>query len=404
MQPSASKAGLLLQCGWAFNNPEVPKTLANEPMKYGSAFHEVLATSLEAGVPPKLSAATVPAVVKKFGIEHVDTFRQHTHDAYGTLFDWLNGANQWDANFLPAPKGAVIVEQAVAYDVVSRKARFAAPVDEHHVYTDVTPDEHPGTVDLAMRLGLYKTRLPIRLRDAVLVLDHKTGVTCDAPRDSAQLKSLALAFAKLWGAKRAIVAINHAPRDGIPAVFADELSAEDLEEHAHKLKPAFSRIGDGSLRPGPECGYCAGNAVCPAYGGSLAALTSSLQLASEPLEDEARKSLALTQSPKTGGDKLTIDTPQGMGLTHMILQMMDRVHKDWSERIKNKLREDPDFCGVRPDGMMTVLKVVERENLSLASIKRACSVPEAQKIEKMLREKGCIEKTPREELRAVRDR
>ena len=60
MQPTMSKAGLLLQCGWAFRNPLVAKVTANVPMRYGSAFHEIIASALEAGVPPKLSLATYP--------------------------------------------------------------------------------------------------------------------------------------------------------------------------------------------------------------------------------------------------------------------------------------------------------------------------------------------------------
>ena len=270
-------------------------------MKYGSAFHELVASSLESGVPPKLSLGALPNIAEKFEVD-AQELREHTQDAYLTLLDWLGGRNAWSMNLLPAPKqGAIIVEKAIAYNTVTGTARLAPPVDENHVYRDVTDDEHPGTVDLAINLRAYPAkRIPARFRKAVIILDHKTGMSFDPPRESAQLKSLAVAFARLWGCDRAIVAINHAPRGGIPAVFADELTPDELEEHARLLGPAFQRIGDGSLRPGPECGYCAGNTTCPAYGGSLAALTKELRYMDgasppEPLVQEAHKALSTHQ-------------------------------------------------------------------------------------------------------------
>jgi hypothetical protein len=396
-----SKAGLVTQCGWAFRNDLVPKVIANVPMKYGSAFHEVVAASLESGVAPKLSLAALPSVAEKFDVD-VDELRQHTQDAYLTLCDWLGGRNAWSMNLLPAPKGAVVVEKAIAYDTATDTARLAPPVDENHVYHDVNDDEHPGTVDVAINLRLYPAkRIPARFRKAVIILDHKTGMSFDTPSESAQLKSLAVAFARLWGCDRAIVGINHAPRGGIPAVFADELGPEELAEHARKLQAAFPRIGDGSLRPGPECGYCAGNTVCPAYGGSLAALTKELRYMDgagpiEPLVQEARAALGQHQ-------RLDLNTPEGLGTLHMVLQMMGQVKDTYTDILKQKIRDG--MLAQRPDGKFAVLRTIERDNLSLASIKRAFKKPgEAAKIEKMLRDGGAIEKLPREELRAVDDR
>jgi hypothetical protein len=396
-----SKAGLLLQCQWPFRNPLVAKVTANVPMRYGSAFHEIIASALEAGVPPKLSLAAVPNIATKFNVS-ADELRQHTQDAYLTLLDWLGGRNAWDMNLLPVPKGAIVIEKAIAYDTASDRARLAPPVDDDHVYHDVTDDEHPGTVDVAINLRLYGKRVPARFRKAVIVLDHKTGMTFDPPRESAQLRSLAVAFARLWGSDRAIVAINHAPRDGVPAIFADELTPAELDAHAKLLGPAFQRIGDGSLRPGPECGYCSGNSVCPAYGGSLAGLTKELRRMEgaappEPLMQEARKALSVA-SPA----KLDLDTPEGLGTLHMILQMMRKVDDTYSEVLRQKIRDG--MLAVRPDGKFTVIKTIMRDNLSLASIKRAFKPSEAAKIEKMLRDGGAIEKLPREELRAVDDR
>jgi len=399
MQPTMSKAGLLLQCGWAFRNPLVPKVIANVPMRYGSAFHEVVANSLEAGVPPKLSLAALPNVAERFGVDAAE-LREHAQEGYLTLLDWLGGRNAWSMNLLPVPKGAIIIEKAIAYDTVTGKARLVSSVDENHVYTDVTDDEHPGTVDLAINLKAYGKRVPARLRRAVIVLDHKTGMTFDTPRESHQLRSLAVAFCRYWGADRAIVAINHAPRDGVPAIFADELTPAELQAHADLLGPAFQRIGDGSLRPGPECGYCAANSVCPVYGGSLAGLTRELRAMDgsllEPLQQEAGKAVRPV-------GQLDLDTPEGLGKLHMILQMMRKMDETYTEVLKQKLREG--VVAVRPDGKLSVLKTVERDNLSLASIRRAFTKPgEAARIEKMLRDAGAIEKLPREELRAVDDR
>ncbi len=402
MQPTMSKSGLLLQCGWAFHNPLVPETVANVPMRYGSAFHELLAVSLGAGAPPKLALAALPEIAARFDVD-ADELRQHAADAYITLLDWLGGRNAWSMNLLPAPPGAIVIEEAIAYDTRADKSRMVTAVDADHVYRDVTADEQPGTVDIAINLRKYGKRIPARFRKAVLICDHKTGMSFDPPRESAQLRSLAVAFARLWGCDRAIVGINHAPRGGISAVFADELTPAELSAHAACLQAAFPRIGDGSLRPGPECGYCPGNAVCPAHGGSLASLTGELRRmdgirGAEPLAQEAAKALALGKS----SPQLDLNTPEGLGVVVSLLQMMRRMDDTYTPIIKQKIR-DGMLC-VTPEGKFGVLKTVERDNLSIASIKRAFKKPgEAARVEKMLRDAGAIEKLPREELRMVDD-
>ena len=82
--------------------------------------------------------------------------------------------------------------------------------------------------------------------------------------------------------------------------------------------------------------------------------------------------------------------------------MMRKVDETYTDILKQRIRDGQ--LAQRPDGKFAVLRTVERDNLSLASIKRAFKPAEAAKIEKMLRDGGAIEKLPREELRAVDDR
>ncbi len=406
-QPSMSKAGQLLQCSWAFDNPLVPRVQANTYMKRGSAFHELLASSLDSGVPPKLSLSAAPAIAERYEVD-VDELRTHAAPAYDKLRDWLSGNNPWKVKLLPAPKGAIIVEKSIALHVPSGQARFIANPDENHIYQEAGEGDHPGTVDIAINLKLYGTRIPARLRDAVIVLDHKTGLTFDPPRENAQLKSLGVAFVRVWKQKRAIVGILHAHIESMPEVYVDELSGDALDAHAEALKEPFHRIGDGSMRPGSSCDWCAANGVCPTRGGSLVQIASLVGRSDvEPLAEEAQKKLGAANGNGLARKHIDLDTPEGMGLGQMILQFVRKVDDTWSAHIKANLRKG--MVGVRPDGKILELKTTMRENLSLASLRRAVDrgklkKSEYDKLEKQLRDIGAIETLEREEMRAVDDR
>lgn len=398
-QPTMSRAHLLLRCTWPFRNPLVPRVIANEAMKFGSAAHYGLEAGLKT-ISPQIPSAALAAAATKYEVD-LDELTSHTTDAYRALREWLNGSNAWNAHLWPPPKKAILVEQAVCLNVVTGKARLHPGVDEHHIYQDILDHEHPGTADLVIDLAAYGRRIPPRLRDAVLVLDHKTGLTFDPPRESAQLKSLALGFARHFRRKRAVVAILHAPRSeagGVAAVYADELSAEDLKGYLSELRRAWARLGDESLRPHAGCDWCQAVSVCPAYGGSLATLADSLEKR-DPLVEVAHETLA----PRP---RLDLSSPESAGTVHMLLQMLRRVDDDWTRRLKVWLREGPSRVGIRPDGKITTLVETSREHLSLASLKRACGASGTlyAQWEKELRDLGAIENLAREELRAVDDR
>jgi hypothetical protein len=401
-QPSMSKAQQLLQCSWAFNNPVVPRVEANEYMRYGSAYHELVAVSLENGVAPQLSLAAAPNIAEKFNVD-VEELKAHAAPAYERFIEWLSGGNPWGAKLLPVPKGAIIIEKSVALHVPTGKARFIANPDEQHIYQEAGEGDHPGTVDVAIDFGRYGKRLPERLRDAVGVFDHKTGLTFDPPRENAQLKSLGVAFVRIWKRRRAVLGIVHAHRESVPEVYVDEVSGEVLDAHAESLKQPFARIGDGSMRPGSSCDWCAGNSVCPTRGGSLVQIASLVSRQEEPLVETAREKLGVN-----GGRKyIDLDTPDGAGLAHMILQFTRKVDDEWSARIKANVRKG--LVAVRPDGKLLELKQTQRENLSLASLRRALERKKItqkryDELEKQLRDIGAIEVLEREELRAVDDR
>lgn len=382
--PTMSKLGLLLKCQWPWNRPEILPIAANEPMRYGSAFHGVMQERLDPKASPQASARlAIEKMAKDFDVE-ADEIAAHATDAFNVLDTWLRGDNPWKKSFL-GPKTKRYVEQAIAYNPRTNKARFIPPPDERHQYAHNPVTEIPGTVDLAVSGLTWR-------KDTVLILDHKTGMFAENPGESDQLHGLALAFCRLLKAKHAIVAIFHAPRRDMysaerpPAqVFADELSVSDLEDYRHKLIAAMARVGDGSLTPGSHCQRCHGIVACPLYAGGLVAIRGADGKA--PL-DAAKMKFDLT-------------THKGLTEAHEVIKAYDKAREAVYDAIKQRIVEHGP--AVRSDGRLLAIVTSKRKNLSQASILRAYGAVKGAKEIARLAADGAIEEVPRQELRVVND-
>lgn len=385
MQPSMSKAELLLACQWwAGGNVPKPYEEVGEPARYGSAFHEVMAARVAGFPDPDVS---------KWGIPDPTSLVAHVEKARGVLLTWLHGDNPYSINFEPY---RAFIEQAYAYNVEKNTARIVGPPNEHHVYA-CEPHEFPGTADLvcapstrppkSTKRGLSTLeRAAIRAaQGSVLVLDYKTGAEHDAfrtPSSMPQLMSLALAATKIHGTSGAYLAILHAPRgdeddpfSGEPLIWSEHVGPKQLQNFRGRLRDAWRRIGDGSMRPNGHCTYCPALTLCPAWSGGMGALAT------------------------TKVSRMT--TASDVGKMHQQLAVYDRLRDLLRDEMKAWVKQYGP--AERPDGMLVDIVKKATTNLSQASIKRALGevkgLAELRRLEKL----GCVEHGERDELRAVKE-
>jgi hypothetical protein len=342
LQASMSRTDLLLQCQWPFGR-ELEKEPAGEEAKLGTEVHAVLAKRLQGG----------EAKCKSLEIH------ERSAEAMAVLVPWLRGENPWRRSWLTGGK-----EVEVSYGWRNGKGRkIAPPSEDTHTYPDVFPQELPGTVDLA----LTGAGLPL------VVLDHKTGREVGPPAESGQLMSQALPLLKPHH-KRIILAYGHYPADGDAQVIADEVSRDDLNRHAAKLKTAMAKIGDGSLRPGSWCKLCPALRECPTQTSALAEL-------------KAPQGMVLSA--------------QKAGAIHETLAHYDGLKRKLQEQIQDWVTENGP--AIRPDGK--VVDWIERpySALSQASIKKAYGPEEGTAVLEKLEADGALTRGVRKEFRAIND-
>lgn len=274
MNPTASKSGLLLQCGRPFSDDvEVDIDEGDARTIYGVQFHanmRALAEGVEMPFPGP------PAYNAK-------------EAAWPHLQRWL------------ADEGLVIVgaEKSLATDLRG-DARECVFHEEGHWYETLS-GEIAGTYDLLARGG-----------DRLVVLDYKTGDWGNwlYPSKLPQLLTLAL-FTNATE-----VAVMHAPRDLPPVIYCEPLAGDAIELHRTALNQAMGRINDGSLRPGPECVYCPAKISCPAKDSSL-----------------VKRGTALVHSMVEGGLRANVS----LGDAHLFLQEFARLDKRLRETIKERV-------------------------------------------------------------------
>lgn len=388
LQPTMSRTDLLLECQWPFSpDVEIPPDPPGKEARYGSVIHAGIATGLalwlKAGAPAGIQfQGTLQEVCRKALKTHdcnadVEDVEQHVIAALRVLMLWLRGKNQWGINFT-ARSGDTReeIESSVALSPRMRHpSRGIELREEDHHYVGLKKGELAGTLDLKL---------------SPLVVDHKTGhKDFSTPSDYGQLRSQGLCVTP-DAADRRYLAVLHTPREGIPAVYAEEWGADEAEAHRKKLVKAMRRIGDGSMRPGPWCNNCPAESICPTRNNDLLARSASLV--------EAASTALAPVSPET------IVTADYVGRLHLLISQFTKLAEPVKKAIKEWVEAHPDQIVAREDGK--VLMFVERgySNLSQASIIRAYGkVKGARVIKKLLRD-GAIETGKRRELWPVNDR
>lgn len=395
LQPSMSRTGLLLECSFPFGQVVSTAASSDDAADYGSCFHELLAGIITNDwVLPSTSA--IENVAKRWGLDETAAaeLAPHLGEASVTLRRWLEGANPFRVNFLI--KGArVLVEQAYALRNEPPKgirhywrarARLTSPPTQNgHVYEDLRPGELAGTADLVIVPPRRTRSIPL------LVLDHKTSVVEEfyEPLKKPQLLSLARAVSLAHVTPPAGVAVGvlHARRRGLSAVYADVAPKELLEEHASQVFSKMSRIGDGTMRPGPWCvsERCPAREVCPARHGQL--LEKSSGLLTGLIEfAQAGNPVALAPAPAPAAG---LSREKKLGALYAVVQQAEKLAEASRKEIRNEV-----LAGALPElpggGVLTIRKY-PKENLSKASILRAYGKLEGERLLAKLRTQGAIE-------------
>lgn len=359
MQPSASKAQLLLDCPYPFNLANLPPGEVGEAAVYGTRFHKAIEELIHGRYEPRdpeLSA--------------------HVHNAYEKLTAWLEDKG-W-------PKEDWWVEIAFSYCPRTANSRtIPGPTESTHTYEDLRDDEIAGTADLII--------VPQDKSRAILVLDHKTGMWGDfsRPERLPQLLVLGTAACLHFGRDRFVPAILHTPRGGTPIVYSgDELSLADVAEFNVKLKAALSLVGAGYMRPGSHCRYCPAKTVCPTQNANL------LEKAGELVE---KATMVGSELVLVSNDN-QLAKEERVGRLHLMMARFSELKERAQAEIKREVKANPDLEFVRPDGKQLVIRTKKVERLSKKSILQAYGAVEGAKVLDKLREDGALVENEEEAL------
>jgi hypothetical protein len=201
-------------------------------------------------------------------------------------------------------------EVAMAYDAHADTARIVG-YDIGRNYGELAPGEIPLTIDV---LGLTEDG------QGVVVLDYKSGrLPVPPPAKNWQLKICAVAAARRFSARYAVIGIVHTPEGSKPWMEHGRLDAFDLDEAAEQLRELVERraqlaksflvrgyagLGNSVVR-GPECRYCPSFAFCPA-------MTSHVRAAlGDPLAFQ-REVLSLISAEQLGLAKEAVAQIKGL--------------------------------------------------------------------------------------------
>lgn len=154
-------------------------------------------------------------------------------------------------------------EVALVYDAAFGTARELGQFIAR-AYGELSPTEVPGSADYLQVDG-----------EVVRVIDLKTGRVEVKAQGNEQLLTLAVAACRLYGAKRAEVAILWAPEGSTPRWDWNYLALEQLEQHASELAQALlQRVSEARsdiaaglvprhVEAGSHCRFCPAQASCP---------------------------------------------------------------------------------------------------------------------------------------------
>lgn len=357
-QISASKTALLLQCARPFAlDVEQDEREVGEAATYGSAIHECVAAMILKG------EDTLPNngkdIARVWDVENHLEMLSHAQRTYKALIRWA----------AKEKLKIVGVEQSTALDLrrgLMKATRLIQLDLNEHKYKGLNPGEIAGTYDILLEDGKQNS----------VVLDIKTGNTGEFHKPEALPQMLTLAL--MEGANR--VAILHSVKDAPPIVYEGDISIAAETAHLDNLRAQMARIGDGSLRPGPECTYCPAKSTCPSQDGEMLVHAASLV--------------------RSAGEVLSKDTVS-RGQLHMFLQEFDRLAK----RARGLLRDEVRAGAIiqRPDGKVLALSKVKVESLSKASIERALGKEKGTAMVEQLRKLGCVDTREDERLTAANE-
>ena len=390
MQITASKTDIFLGCQWPFDpSHEIAPRQVGEDGWYGSAFHKLLE-----------SPAVTPAeAAERWNVrKYVDELTEQRAAATKLLNHWMSGHNPFQVDFY---SDSYIHHNEVSfatwiYPVTGRaqSRQCAGPTDEEHIYPDlatrklesgkIISQEIGGTID---RLVTFKkgARGKKRLR---VVMDYKTGEDFleefAFPDRLPQLRTLALPFT----GDPVIAAVLHAPRRGLPAIYADYITEDVAAAHLEALRKAFDRVGDGSLRPGPWCKYCPARPVCPTRPDDAGLLARA-----DKLMEGAHNEAAALLAPVVG---LAANDSGGALQMEKLIRFMElgKFAKDLYERGRDEVKRLTK-AGV-PTGFEIQTRHVER--MSKQDFIAAYGSRAAEKMFERFRKDGALNKKPEEWL------
>ena len=372
LQPSASKTALLLACQRPFaEDVATDTTFATEPMRYGSAFHEVEALLLLKVLKKAEGALYTKAVedaAKKYDVApHTRELVEHVRAYHAFLSAWLL-RHGWTR--------VVEVETSYAMNPARLEVRkIAEPSAEEHKYADLRVGEVAGTVNLIAEDAEGKR---------ALVLDHKTGFV-DAgfsePARIPQMKTLGLDREP-----RGVRSHRTRHRARRPA-RAPERALRRVRPARRRSAPKGSRRRAGSYRrwespaervlsevSGRADMSCEGSGLLSGANAALATLTTS-------------------QGIEPGGHA---DLPEGIrdGRLYALIRQFRKLDEAATAEIKRKIK-----AGVLielPTGETLGIQTQEYETLSKSTIIRALGKLEGERLIVSLRKRGVVEKAKRE--------
>ena len=393
MQPSASKTNLLLNCQYPFDpNLELPPDEGSKAARYGSAFHQVMAgldfkkSKGKPAKPPNYQKL-VDDACERWGLRSEGAeLAGHVWGSYVVLKHWVEGRNPWGIDFT-TPRllhggglgAGLAAEKSYAINPSARSAREVKLDLKFHQYEGLESHEIGGTADLMTTSATSGTPL---------VEDHKTGSgeNFSSPEENDQIKTLALIPSDPGPV---LVAVLHADRRGLPMIYPGEVSAAVRAGHAQKVAKALSRVGDGSLRPGPWCQYCRARPICPTQYASIVPQAVALMEAS-----------GLSVVPP---NDLTT-TAEQVGRFHQLKSLILRAIDQGDKEARAFIEEHPELVVTRPDGRH--LEFVEREveRISKKAILEALGKKQGERELTRLRELGCLTTKVEKHLLALDDK
>lgn len=381
LQPSASKTGLLLACQRPFA-PDVdsPFEEAGEPSRYGSAFHAVIAPLLASTLVDhgRRYDTAVDHAARKWQVKAAaHELHGHVRSSYRYLLSFLERGG-WNLK-------TVKTETSYAIDVEANKARrVVGPSEDGHVYAGLRSGEIPGTVDLEVTSKDGSHTLILDHKTGFLPEDHFTGDSFAMPAQMPQMKTLGL-VARTPPGKKMTLAIFHADRKGMPDIHFDGYDLDDRSRHRAALVEAMGRIGDGSLRPGPQCNVCPAATTCPARAADVMGAASAALLA------------AGAERLQTVNDNFsTLPVGRRAGRLIRLIKRLEKLTEMGRAEVRALVKAGE--LVEEDDGTTYELSTEEYETLSKSSIVRALGKPAGERLIASLRKKGVVEMSTKERL------